>query len=86
MLHPYLKESEEGCAFTDLLFNALLGFAFLFVTAFTLITDPEMTGKIDLNAEVLISVLWPEKHPDDVDTIVEDPRGNLVWYYKKETS
>ena len=86
MLHPYLKESEEGSAFTDLLFNALLGFAFLFVTAFTLITDPEMTGKIDPNAVVLISVLWPEKHPDDVDTIVEDPRGNLVWYYNKETS
>ena len=56
MRHPYLRQGEDGSAFTDLLYNALLGFAFLFVTAFALITNPDMTGKIDPNAEVLISV------------------------------
>ena len=86
MRHPYLRQGEDGSAFTDLLYNALLGFAFLFVTAFALITNPDMTGKIDPNAEVLISVLWPENHPDDVDAIVEGPRGNLDWYYNKETN
>ena len=68
-----------------MLFNALLGFTFLFFCAFVLITDPEATGKINPNAEVLISVSWAANHPDDVDAVVEDPRGNLVWYHNKDT-
>lgn len=86
MRHPYLEQRDSEGIFTDLLFNVLLGFCFLFVTAFALITDPDKTGKIDPNAEVLISVTWEDGHPDDVDAIVEDPNGNLVWYYNKETS
>ena len=85
MRHSYFSRSEGGDAFTDLLFNALLGFAFMFVTAFSLISDPERRGKVDPNAEVLITVRWPDQHPDDVDVIVEDPRGQLVWYHNKDT-
>ena len=85
MRHKYFARQEGGDAFTDLLFNALLGFAFMFVTAFSLISDPERRGKVDPNAEVLITIRWPDDHPDDVDTIVEDPRGQLVWYHNKDT-
>jgi hypothetical protein len=77
--------NSDSNAFTDLLFNALLGFTFLFFCAFVLITDPEAKGKITPNAEVLITVTWPPDHPDDVDAVVEDPRGNLVWYHNKDT-
>lgn len=86
MRHPYVEQRDSEGIFTDLLFNVLLGFSFLFVTAFALITDPFETGKVDPNAEVLITVTWADNHPDDVDAIVEDPNGNLVWYYNKETS
>ncbi|MEE2783275.1 MAG: hypothetical protein VYE04_07940 [Pseudomonadota bacterium] len=79
------QASSENNAFTDLLFNALLGFTFLFFCAFVLITDPEAKGKVNPNAEVLISVSWPDNHPDDVDAVVEDPRGNLVWYHNNDT-
>ena len=72
-------------AFTDVLFNALLGFAFMFVVAFSLMNEPADTGKVDSKAEVLITVRWPDAHPDDVDAIVEDPRGNLVWYHNQDT-
>lgn len=85
MRHSYFTRVEDQNAFTDLLFNALLGFAFLFVTAFTLIRDPEDTGKVDAKAEVLITVRWPDGHLDDVDTVVEDPRGQLVWYHNKDS-
>ena len=85
MRHSYLKRKEGEDAFTDLLFNALLGFAFMFVTAFSLISEPSEGGKITPNAEILITIRWPDDHPDDVDTIVEDPRGTLLWYNNKDT-
>ena len=85
MRHSIYAEREGQDAFTDLLFNALLGFAFMFVAAFALMRDPDNTGKIDAKAEVLITVRWPDRHPDDVDTLVEGPGGKLVWYHNRDT-
>lgn len=85
MRHRSLDERSGSDAFTDLLFNALLGFAFMFALAFVLISDPRQQGDIESHAEMLITVRWPDDHPDDVDTIVEDPRGQLVWYYNRDS-
>ncbi len=85
MKHRMLKTGEGQDAFTDLLFNSLLGFAFMFAIAFMLISDPTDGGKIDSKAEILISVRWPDQHPDDVDAIVESPQGGLVWYHNRDT-
>ena len=85
MRHRIYSQSESQDAFTDLLFNALLGFAFMFVVAFSLISDPTDTGKVDRKAEILITVRWEDRHPDDVDTLVEDPQGNMVWYHNRDT-
>lgn len=85
MRHSIYREREGQDAFTDLLFNVLLGFAFMFVAAFALMRDPDDTGKIDSKAEVLITVRWQDRHPDDVDTLVEGPEGNLVWYHNRDS-
>ena len=85
MKHKTLLKSEEQDVFTDLLFNALLGFAFMFAIAFMLINNSEESGNINTKAEVLISVQWPDEHPDDVDAVVEDPQGGLVWYHNRDT-
>ena len=85
MKHRILNNGEGQDAFTDLLFNSLLGFAFMFAIAFMLISDPSDGGKIDSKAEILISVRWPDQHPDDVDAIVESPQGGLVWYHNRDT-
>ena len=85
MKHKIFTKSEEQDVFTDLLFNALLGFAFMFAIAFMLINSSEETGNIRSNAEILISVQWPDDHPDDVDAIVEDPQGSLVWYHNRDS-
>mgnify|MGYP006089434863 FL=1 len=85
MKHKILIKNDEQDIFTDLLFNALLGFAFMFAIAFMLINDSQDTGLIDTKAEVLISIQWPDDHPDDVDAVVEDPQGGLVWYHNRDS-
>ena len=84
MRHSIYRRQGAQDAFTDLLFNALLAFAFMFVAAFALMADPSQTGDVASKAEVLITVRWPDDHPDDVDTLVEDPNGNLVWYHNRD--
>lgn len=66
--------------FTDILFNALLGFAVMLFIAFALIKPDNKTGNIDLKADYLITVTWPDNSPDDIDTYVRDPQDNIVWY------
>lgn len=78
-----IREGEYD-AFTDLLFNALVGFAFMFFIAFAMINPVAETGKIDTEVEILITVRWPDGHEDDVDIYVEDPVGNIVWYHERE--
>ncbi|MGB1756770.1 MAG: hypothetical protein ACPHHQ_08245, partial [Pseudomonadales bacterium] len=85
MRHPSLKRYQQDDVFTDLLFNALLGFVFMFAIAFLMISEPEKKGEIASKAEMLITVRWPDNHPDDVDAIVEDPTGTLIWYYNRES-
>ena len=85
MKHKVLIKGDEQDVFTDLLFNALLGFAFMFAIAFMLINDSQDAGSIDTKAEVLISIQWPDDLPDDVDAVVEDPQGGLVWYHNRDS-
>ena len=84
MRHRLLRINESQDAFTDVLFNALLGFAFMFVIAFALMAEPTDGGNVEAKAEVLVTVRWEDRHPDDVDTLVEDPAGNLVWYHNRD--
>ena len=79
-----VRRAESQDAFTDLLFNALLGFAFMFVVAFALMAAPTDGGNVESKAEILVTVRWADRHPDDVDTLVEDPNGNLVWYQNRD--
>ena len=51
MKHRILEKTEGQDAFTDLLFNTLLGFSFMFAIAFMLISDPSEGGKIESKAD-----------------------------------
>ena len=84
MRHRGLRESDSQDAFTDVLFNVLLGFAFLFILSILLIDDSREEGKVSPKAEMLITVRWPDRHPDDVDTLVEGPGGELLWYNNRD--
>lgn len=78
----FTGESDDGTfvPFTDILFNALLGFAVMLFIAFALIKPDDKVGNINVKAEFLITVTWPDNLPDDIDTYVRDPQDNIVWY------
>ena len=78
--------SDDGTfvPFTDILFNVLLGLVFMVFTAFSLINPTAKTGIVDLKAELLITMTWPDNDPNDMDLYVEDSAGNIVWYHSKE--
>lgn len=70
--------------FSALLFNSLKAITFMFFISFAMINKPADEGKVDPKAEMLVTVTWPDSNPDDVDTYVEDPAGNVVWYNQRE--
>jgi len=70
--------------FTDLLFNVLLAFSFLFIVTLIFLNPPAKQGIIDPKAEVIITTTWDDNSPDDVDVWVEDPSGRVVWYKNPE--
>lgn len=71
--------------FTDLLFNALLGITFLFFITIMFMNPVAKKGNVELKAEYMITVNWPDQRPDDVDIWVQDPRGEILSYLKKDT-
>ena len=79
-----VRRNRSELGFTDLLFNALLGFVVMFVIAFLLINPVAETGAVDNKAEFLVTLTWPDGRKEDVDLYVADPDGRLVWFRARE--
>ena len=71
--------------FYDMLFNILIAFVFCFIIA-VLAMNPKAkkAGDVLAKAEFIITVSWPDNDPNDIDTWVQDPAGNLVWFHQRE--
>lgn len=78
------RESLDVDPFTDLLFNALLTFTFLFLIALLLMNPTAKSGIINPKAEFMITVSWPDNSPDDIDTWVEGPKGQMIWFKRTQ--
>ncbi len=79
-------DSDDGSfvPFTDILLNVAMGLAVMVFISFALIRPDQAEGNVDLNAQYIITMTWPDNHPDDIDLYVEDPGGNVVWYRNLE--
>jgi hypothetical protein len=75
---------EQFDPFSVMLFKALQIVAFFFFIALLAITPDSKEGKIDSKAEFIITLDWPDNHPDDLDLFVQDPVGNIAWYRHRE--
>jgi hypothetical protein len=69
---------KSTIGFIDLLFNILLGFAFLFIVAFLLIKPEAKKQDFERRAEFVVILEWDHDMPDDIDLYVQDPTGNKV--------
>jgi len=78
------RRFSELDPFSDLLFNALLAFVMLFAIALITMNPKARTGVIDAKAEFIVTVTWADGNPNDIDTWVQDPAGNLVWFRARE--
>src|SRR6266568_3195606 len=56
----------------------------MFFKALLAVSPDAKDGKIDSKAEFLITMDWPDNHPDDFDLFVQDPAGNIAWYRHRE--
>jgi hypothetical protein len=78
----YAPESRFD-PFSVMLFKALQVVAFLFFLAL-IAMNPRSDGKaLERKAEFMITMAWPDMHPDDVDLYVQDPADELVWYNQR---
>ena len=84
MRRRFHRRLNQADPFIDLLFNALLGFTFLFLVAVMFINPQARHGRVDLKAEYIISVTWPDQLADDIDLWVQDPLGETVSYLRKD--
>jgi hypothetical protein len=70
--------------FSVMLFKALQVVSFLFFLALLAISPEAKDGKINSKAEFIVTLDWPDNHPDDLDLFVQDPAGNIAWYRHRE--
>ena len=75
---------HTNLSFLDLLFNTLLCFAALFALSFILMNPSKQDKNVEVKAEFIITVTWPNELNNDVDTYVEDPQGRLVAFMRRE--
>jgi hypothetical protein len=75
---------EKFDPFSVMLFKGLQVVAFLFFIALLAMNPEAKEGRIESKAEFIITMTWPDEHPDDIDLYAEDPLGNIVWYHVRE--
>ncbi len=78
------RETEVD-PFYDMLFNMLIAFVFCFLIALLAMNPKALkAGDIPAKAEYIVTVSWPDMNPNDIDTWIQDPGGNLVWFRARE--
>ena len=74
------EKYKSTIGFTDLLFNILVGFAFLFIIAFLLIKPEAKKEDFERKAEFVVVMEWDHDQPDDIDLYVQDPTNTTVHF------
>ena len=74
---------KSSIGFTDLLFNLVIGFVYLFMIAFILINPVAKKGDVIKKADYIIVIEWTNELDDDIDLWVKDPQDNTVSFVQK---
>ena len=74
------EKYKSTIGFTDLLFNILVGFAFLFIIAFLLIKPEAKKEDFERKAEFVVVMEWDHDQPDDIDLYVQAPTNSTAHF------
>ena len=74
----------SSTAFIDLLFNIIVGVAFLFMIAFLLINPVSKKNDVESKADYLIILTWDNTSHDDIDLWMRDPVGKIMSFKSKD--
>jgi len=74
----------SNVAFTDLLFNIVVGLAFLFLLAFILMNPIAKDKDIEEKSDFIIILTWDDESGDDIDLWIRDPLGNILSFKNRE--
>lgn len=79
------QRDTEADPFYDMLFNMLIAFVLCFIVALLAFRpQEEKKGDVPLKAEFMITVSWPDGNPNDIDTWVRDPSGQVLWFRQRD--
>jgi hypothetical protein len=79
------SREPEVDPFYDMLFNMLIAFVFCFIVALLAMNPKALkAGDVPSKAEYIITLSWPDFDPDDIDTWVEAPSGDVVWFRNRD--
>lgn len=78
------RKYNTTTSFIDFLFIYLVAFICLFALAMVNIKIENKKKNVEAKAEFIITITWPSDSKDDVDTYLEDPVGNIVFYQQKQ--
>ena len=73
-----ISKYVSNVAFTDLLFNIVVGLAFLFLLAFILMNPVAKEKDVEEKSDFIIVMTWDDESGDDIDLWVKDPLGNIL--------
>ena len=74
----------SSVAFTDLLFNIVVGLAFLFLLAFILMNPIAKEKDVESKSDFIIIMTWDNESGDDIDLWVRDPGGRIISFRNRE--
>ena len=79
-----IRRKLSSISLLDMLFILTLGFIILTIIAFLQIKPLIKKADIKTKAEYIITVTWDKGNRDDVDTWLQDPMDEIIWYGNKE--
>lgn len=80
------NQSDTSLAFNDTLFCVLMGFFMLLMIAIVMINEESKNADVELKAEFIVTMTWPDGSKDDVDLFVKMPNGDVVNFLNKNKS
>ena len=73
-----ISKYVSNVAFTDLLFNIVVGLAFPFLLAVILMNPVAKEKDVEEKSDFIIVMTWEDESGDDIDLWVRDPLGNIL--------